>query len=372
MSQAQPRHWRALDGVRALAVGSVLIYHWNSPHLFTGGYLGVDMFFALSGFLITWGIALERDRSGGFSFGHFYARRALRLLPAVVAVVLFVGLLLATSLHGPAASQTLRGLPWILLYAGNWCKAMQVGNLGVLNHLWSLGVEEQFYVIWPIVILAFLRRGVRRERLAAAILAVAAVEAVYREVLYRIGVSVSRLAFGLDTHSDALLVGCAIALYLSSGRLDRIQRRTSLAAGAWGALAVIAVLVATGNGQTTFQWNYPITAAASGVLITALITGSVPLLRDILGSRLAVWVGRRSYGLYVWSYPIYYGLPWPKDFTGPPRYLAETALAFAVAAASYRFLELPFLRLKGRLGSIDRPAPDAVPRPARGPIGAGR
>lgn len=367
----RPRHWPALDGIRAVAVCAVLVYHWNNPHLLPGGYLGVDLFFILSGFLITWGITLEWDRSDPrrgprFSARHFYARRALRLGPALAAVLVFVAVLLATSLHGPLAHQTVAGIPWVVLFVGNWSKALQFGNLGVLNNLWSLGVEEQFYLLWPAVAVLLLRRGWRRERLGTALLCVAGAEAVYREALYRSGVTVERLAFGLDTHSDGLLVGCALAMYLSAGRLPQLNRR-ALAGGAWLAVVVVAVLMVTGNGRTSFQWGYPLTAVAGGTLIAACVTGRVPALAGVLSSRPAVWIGRRSYGLYVWSFPIYVGLPWPASFNGYPRYAAETALSFVVAGLSYRFVELPFLRRKKRLGSIDAPAPEPRPAPAAAP-----
>ncbi|HET9690764.1 MAG TPA: acyltransferase, partial [Acidimicrobiales bacterium] len=206
------RRWPPLDGLRAVAVLSVLGYHLYEPHVLPSGYLGVDLFFVLSGFLITTGLVDEFDAGGGVVFGRFYVRRALRLLPAALAVVLVaLGLALAT-LHGDLRHQTLVGLPWIVLYAGNWARAVGASSLGVLANLWSLAVEEQFYLLWPVVLVAFLSRRVARERLAAALVALAAVEVAYREVLFHTGVSVERLVNGIDTHSDGLLLGCALAL----------------------------------------------------------------------------------------------------------------------------------------------------------------
>jgi peptidoglycan/LPS O-acetylase OafA/YrhL len=343
-------HWPALDGVRAVGVGAVMCYHLYEPHFFTGGYLGVDVFFVLSGFLITWGLVAEWDRSGHLRFRRFYARRALRLFPALAGVLVFASVLILTVLHGTNRSETISGLPWIVGYVSNWARAVNASNLGVLTNLWSLAVEEQFYLIWPTVLLILLSRRWSRDRLGTAILAVAAAEAVYREALYRAGVSVNRIANGLDTHSDALLVGCAIALWLSSGRLERIPTSV-LQAGAWLGASAIAVLMLTGNGQTSFQWGYPLTAIAGGALIADLVVAPPRTLRTVLSCRPAVWVGRRSYGLYVWSYPIYYGLPWPADFLGWHRDLAEMTLSVAVAAVSYQVLELPFLRRKLRFSS---------------------
>ncbi len=352
MKPARAAHWPELDGVRAVAVLSVMIYHFFQNGLFTGGYLGVDIFFVLSGFLITWGITVEWDRADRLSYRRFYARRALRLLPALAAVLVFAVVLVLTVLHGPTRANTIAALPWVVLYVGNWAHALWLGDMGILSHLWSLAVEEQFYLLWPLILVVILRSRVRRERAAAALLLVALGEAAYREILYRHGVSVERLAYGLDTHSDALLVGCAVALWLSSGALGR-RRRPELSAGAWLAAGLIAVLIATGNGRTSFQWNYILTALAGGTVIASLVTSPPRAMTAVLASRPAVWVGRRSYGLYVWSFPIYYGLPWPKSFDGWPRYGTEMALSFLTAAASYRYVELPFLRRKSRLGSTD-------------------
>lgn len=351
MTTGPQGHWQALDGVRALAVLSVMIYHFFQPHVFTGGYLGVDVFFVLSGFLITWGLVGEWTETAGISFRRFYSRRALRLFPALAAVMVFGAVLAGTILGGPLRHQTLIGLPWIALYVGNWAEAFQVSTLGVLGHLWSLGVEEQFYILWPAVISILLHKGFRKERIAAGVAIVALLEAVYREILFRHHVPVVRLAYGLDTHSDALLAGCAVALWLSAGRIQLVDQ-FRLRAAAWISVGIIAVLVFTGNGDSSFQWGYPLTAAAGAIVIASLVTSPAPALAALLGSRPAVWIGRRSYGLYVWSYPVYYGLPWPKSFTGWPRDGAELTASFVVAAISYRVIELPFLRRKHRFAAL--------------------
>jgi peptidoglycan/LPS O-acetylase OafA/YrhL len=369
VSDPRPRHWPALDGMRAVAVAAVMVYHLFEPHLLPGGYLGVDMFFVLSGFLITWGLVEERDRTGGVSFGRFYARRALRLLPALAAVLAFAAVLAYTVLPPAARRETLSGIPWVLLYVGNWDKALTSHTLGILAHLWSLGVEEQFYLLWPALLVLLLRLRIRRDHLAAALAVLAAVETGYREALFWTGTPVVRLAYGLDTHSDALMLGSAVALWLSTGTLQRV-RPAVLRLGSWAAIAGLAVLAETGNGDFSFQWGYPLAAVATAALVAALATSTSPLLERTLSSRAAVWTGRRSYGLYVWSLPIYMGLPWPSRFTGPARDLAEMALSFGVAAVSYRVVELPFLRRKGRLHGLQAartpPSPTPTPLPSPG------
>lgn len=341
-------HWAALDGVRAAAVGSVMLYHLYRPHLLPGGYLGVDVFFVLSGFLITWGLVTEWDRDGGVSYRRFYLRRALRLLPALGGVLALAAVLVGTSLQGSQRASTVAGIPWIIFYVGNWARAIGASDLGALAHLWSLAVEEQFYLLWPLLLVALLRARLRRQGIAAGLVGLAVVEAIYREALYRSGISVERLVNGLDTHSDGLMAGCAVALLLSSGALRRAPAR-ALKVGAWASATLLVVLAETGNGNSSFQWGYPLAALGAAVVIAALVIDPPGGLNAVLGSRPAVWVGRRSYGLYVWSYPIYYALPWPRGFTGWPRDLAEIGLSFVVAATSYRILESPFLRLKHRM-----------------------
>lgn len=339
--------WDTLDGVRAVAVISVLLYHLFIAHFFTAGYLGVDIFFVLSGFLITTLLLREHDRDGKVSLGLFYARRALRLFPALAAVMVFAAILAVVSLAEPLAHQTLTGLPWIALYVGNWGRATGDASLGLMAHAWSLAVEEQFYILWPAALLALLRIRARRERMALALLVVALLETVYREALFHHGYSVSRLAFGLDTHSDGLLVGCALAFWMASGRADEVPPAYSKVAASVGCVAVT-VMVLTGNAQTSFQYEYPLTALATGAILWNLLTYPLPALEKSLGSRPALWLGRRSYGLYLWSYPVFYGLPWPHSIRGPVRDISEITASLVVCGLSYRFIEQPFLRLKDR------------------------
>ena len=345
--------WDTLDGVRAAAVSFVLLYHLFIAHFFTAGYLGVDVFFVLSGFLITTLLLREHDRDGKISLGRFYARRALRLFPALAAVMAFAGVLAVVSLAPPLAHQTLTGLPWIALYVGNWGRATGAESLGLMAHAWSLAVEEQFYILWPAALLVLLRVRARRQLTALALLAAALAETVYREALFHHGYSVSRLAFGLDTHSDGLLVGCALAFWMASGRAGAVPPAYSKAAATFGCVAVIA-MVLTGNAQTSFQYEYPLTALATGAILWNLLTHPLPALAASLRSRPALWLGRRSYGLYLWSYPVFYGLPWPRSMSRPVRDICEIAASLLVCALSYRFIEQPFLRLKDRRLSSNR------------------
>src|SRR5271154_4756056 len=178
--QETKRHWAALDGLRAVAILTVMLYHVG---IIPGGYLAVDLFFVLSGFLITSLLITEWDASGRVSFRNFYARRALRLFPALGCVIVasvLIGVILTTT-GGPIARAdvhaTLEAIPWVLGFAGNWVRAFDsqalVGSLGALGQTWSLAVEEQFYLLWPALFVLAMRRRIRRDRLALVLVLLA-------------------------------------------------------------------------------------------------------------------------------------------------------------------------------------------------------
>src|ERR1700677_2490575 len=216
--RGQNSRWPALDGLRAFAVLTVMAAHLNDPTLFPGGGLGVDVFFVISGFLITSILLGEQDKRGRVGFGAFYARRALRLFPALVVVLAVVAVVCATDSHIFLAHETLAGIPWIVLYAGNWLRAFShAASLGVLGHTWSLAVEEQFYLIWPVIFVFGIGRIGDRRRAAALLVSAALAVMAYRAVVLAHGWSINRVSNGSDTHCDGLLLGCALALWLTSG-----------------------------------------------------------------------------------------------------------------------------------------------------------
>ena len=380
------RHWRGLDGLRAVAVIAVIADH---AYVFSGGYLGVDVFFVLSGFLITTLLIDEWDRRGGrISFSAFYARRVLRLFPAL-AVLLVVtaaiaGLLLAgnPTYDRPFAAATFDAIPAVALFAGNWVRAVDsssvTGSLGLLGHTWSLAVEEQFYLIWPAVFAVLARRRIGRGGLAALLGLAAVADMAYRAVAHAHGYGNDRIYFGADTHCDGLLAGCALAFWLASagpaglGQLGRLPRLL-LRRAAWPAAVVLAALLVFASWPgLALETSGAVLATA--LLVAAVAAGELPApIGAMLGSELAVAIGRRSYGIYLWQYVLIalaqlLCAPYTGTFpvpAGPRRLVFSVALAAAAAAAfaaaqlSYRYVELPALRRKRRFGSApdqDQPA----------------
>lgn len=361
-----------LDGLRAVAVILVVVYHLFGPALLPGGFLGVDVFFVISGFLITSLLLRELAATGGIRLVEFWRRRARRLLPALLVV-----LAVCTTLAGLIGGDVLRGLGWQVLgaltFSFNWIAL--AGDTGyfaattteVFRNVWSLAVEEQFYLLWPLVLPLFLLLPKRSWRASAAV-ALAAISAAGMALVVAGGAgaptasdAVTRAYFGTDTHAFGILLGVALAFALPA-LLDRLgDDRGRLATGA-GATAVSGVIVLAllpaGDGVATFPG---VLLAASALTAVAILSAAVPGSR--LGSALDVaplrWVGDRSYGIYLWHWPLLVlALAWVRG-TGPeagvPVGVGLGVLVATLGAAelSYRFVETP-LRRDGFRGTASR------------------
>jgi peptidoglycan/LPS O-acetylase OafA/YrhL len=377
-SEAPKRHWPALDGLRGVAVLGVILYH---ARVLSGGFLGVDVFFVLSGFLITSLLISEWDQRGAVSFRDFYARRVLRLFPAlgcvIVAALLLLGSLAVIGSPGDRsfARSTLDAVPWVVAFAGNWVRALDpsalIGSLGAFGHTWSLAVEEQFYLVWPAVFVLLMRRRLNRRRLALALALLALAEMVYRVWLARLGYGQYRIYYATDTHSDGLLIGCAAAFWLASrpaGQQVASSAHRAMARLTWvgaGGLAVLFIAAYRQGDPTTTS----LAVLASGLLLVGVVTGRTPAaLQRLLTSPRVVRVGRRSYGLYLWQYVLlcmteglylrYTSASMAGTLLGRLIFacalMAEVVATFIVAELSYRFVELPALRLKQKFQPISK------------------
>jgi peptidoglycan/LPS O-acetylase OafA/YrhL len=318
----------ALDGIRAVAITLVVCYHLTGYP--PGGWLGVDLFFVLSGFLIT---TLLLQRWGRESVGVFYQRRALRLVPALVELVL-VMLAIDRSLFGALA-----GLGYFsnIVIAGGHPAAYPAS----LTHLWSLAQEEQFYLVWPIVLYCAIRFGTK-VALWIAIGGIAG-SVVVATTLFVRGASGYRLFYAPDTRAAPILVGCALALAMTIRPLD-LRRFEILALAAFPALVVV-------MDYTRLSVSGPpvlLFALVSVVLLVRALHSDSAISR-VLSRRPFVFLGRISYSVYLWHYPIFVwlgvtavGVGWLDGFAA--------GLVVAAACASYYFVELPFLRRKQALG----------------------
>jgi peptidoglycan/LPS O-acetylase OafA/YrhL len=274
----------SLDGLRALAVIAVFAFHVGTP-LSRGGDLGVDIFFVLSGFLITTLLIGEHQRSGGVRCVNFYQRRALRLCPALAVVVAAV--VVEAVLIAPAVARTdaLRGAITSLLYVTNWTTAFGGWRGGVLAHTWSLAIEEQFYVIWPVCLLVLLGKRRRYQLAFGVTVAVGAASMIDRTFLWAAGASYPRLQAGLDVRADQLLIGCALAIAITAGWLTAKSPIANLAARVqWPVLGVIlAALVLVRYSEV---WLVTVGLTVFGGAVGTLILSMVLLPGSALTRRV--------------------------------------------------------------------------------------
>ncbi|MEO6942881.1 MAG: acyltransferase family protein [Terrimesophilobacter sp.] len=376
-----PSRFAGLDGLRAIAVITVILFHLT-PGAVPGGYLGVDIFFVISGFLITALLVRERETSGQIRLVDFWRRRARRLIPALIVL-----LLACCSVALVAGGNVLVGLGRQVLgaatFSSNWLSIASGSsyfsetNPELFRNLWSLAVEEQFYLLWPLALLALLL--IRRTTIRCIIIGVlAALSAVEMALLYFPGGDATRVYYGTDTHSFGLAIGAVLALASRNWWPWPLAwprwLRTSLPTV--GAAAILGLLVASfimpAEADVTYQGGLVAVA-----LLTAVAIAGATMPASVLGRVLDVapmrWVGERSYGLYLWHWPAFIlttaFLPLLAT-DGPSGWaLGGVALVGTVvtAALSYRFIEQP-IRKNGFRATLRQwaavwPRPGAVVAP---------
>ena len=349
-----------LDGLRAVAVLAVIAYHLELGWA-PGGLLGVGVFFTLSGYLITDLLLGQRDVAGHLRLGDFWLRRARRLLPALF-LMLAVVVAWVTLLHR-SQLPVLRGyVAAAALYVSNWWNIIRdasyfsrFGPPPPLDHLWSLAVEEQFYLVWPFLLWLGLRYFRGRYLLAGLTLAAAALSAILMAILYQPGVDPTRVYEGTDTRAFGLLLGAALAMVWPSRHLraDLALRRRLLVDGAGVVgLVVIALLVWRTDQYSPFLYRGGMVLLSVGtVLVVAALAHPASWLGPALGWAPLRWLGVRSYGIYLWHFPIIV-LTTPTversmNLTLP---ILQVVATIAVAALSWRFVEEPIRR--GALGRL--------------------
>jgi peptidoglycan/LPS O-acetylase OafA/YrhL len=339
----------ALDGVRALAILAVLAVH-GAP--LTGGFFGVDIFFVLSGFLITSLLLEEWMREGRVARRAFYSRRARRLLPALILTIGGVGAIYAVL---PGLGRGIgfpRSALAALFYYANWAQAFRTHSsapsLGLLSHTWSLAIEEQFYIGWPLLLLFLLRRGLQPGLLAGFLVGLAGLSTTFCYLTWTRGLGGSAY-YESHTRAVGLLTGCLLATLWASGKghalISRAAAPLVVAGAAFAALGVAFVTLST-QDSLVYSAGFPIVALSSAALIAHLLVSPVSVITRIFEARPAVWLGARSYGVYLYHLPIFYLLT--KDRLGHPRFAIlfpiRVLATLAVAAASYRVVESRFLR----------------------------
>jgi peptidoglycan/LPS O-acetylase OafA/YrhL len=354
------RYLRGLDGLRAFAVIVVILYHL-SPGLAVGGYLGVDVFFVISGFLITALLLRERATTGRIRLGGFWLRRARRLLPALFALVL--GCCTAAWVMGGNVLVDLgRQVFGAASFSSNWLAIAGHSSYfdesapELFRNLWSLAVEEQFYLVWPLVVLLLVLVRNRWLRFGSVV-ALGIASALAMALLYTPGSDATRVYYGTDTHSFGLAIGAALAVVSQRWSAQPLwwSRAARWLLPTLGTLGLVALVAATilmpADAPLVYQGGLVAVALLTAVtIIGAIVPGSA--LGRVLDLPPLRWVGERSYGLYLWHWPVFVlvvaALPnWPR--MGAAGWgLGGIAIAITLVAStlSYRFIEQP-IRTRG-------------------------
>jgi peptidoglycan/LPS O-acetylase OafA/YrhL len=362
------RYMPGLDGLRAIAVLSVIVFHLGFDWA-PGGLLGVGIFFTLSGYLITDLLLAQLSARGKIKLGSFWLARARRLLPALFVMLAVV--VAWVTIFGPSQPDQFRkAVVSAVFYLNNWQQIF--GNVsyfarfapeGPLNHLWSLSVEEQFYILWPFLLLLGtklvrekpLPSGVR-PRLAMVTLALALVATIEMAILYHPSLDPSRIYYGTDTRAGGLLFGAALAMVWPSRRLSKRitpQARNLLdGLGALGLLIIAIMVWQVGEFDSfLYQGGFVVLSLAT-VMVLMPLAHPACRLGTILGVRPLRWVGVRSYAIYLWQTPVIVltaaHAANPQD-EGLLRKLLQVAAIFGIAALSWKFVEEPI-----RHGAIGR------------------
>ncbi len=339
-----------LDGVRGISILLVLGLHFI-PRIIPGGYFGVEVFFVLSGFLITSLLLQEWERTRSISLKDFYLRRALRLGPALLVYLLLLGVYAFVFLSSQHAREIYSGILLTLSYVSNWVIAFKPSYpAGILTITWSLAVEEQFYLVWPLILFLLLNKKVSRRWIILIIMLTVAAILFHRSWLWQTGAPFRRLYYATDTRADGLMLGCLIGCLVSWGLMPRSRfAELSLKAVALVAGLYLGYLVfTTRSNPAVFKGLFTLASLAITTILAVLVAWPASRGIEILRFGPLVWMGRISYGLYLWHWPVRGLIFGQATHPSVKRIIAAIVLSLAIASLSFYAIELPFLRWKKR------------------------
>ncbi len=331
---ASTREWLpALTGVRGLAVAFVLAFHAGLP-IPSGGLAGVTLFFVLSGYLITTWLVREHEATGSVDLRHFFARRARRLLPALLVVI---GIVTAVGVVAGKGPEAVQDAALSITYVANWARA-DGDPMGLLNHIWSLSIEAQFYLIWPVAFVLATRKGLLQGgAMVPIVIGLAVGSTVLRAVLAAAGADGGRIYFGTDVRADALLAGCALALIGA-------HRSLTVAIRPFAPLTLLAFVMVNLMPTLDPVWSdsaYAFATIASvGVVLVALQPNQQWTGLTISPLR---WIGERSYSLYLVHVPVLMLVGAVLGTVDPVlRGIFAVCISVLLSIALYQFVETPF------------------------------
>jgi peptidoglycan/LPS O-acetylase OafA/YrhL len=360
-SAASQHTWPTLDGIRGVMMIVVFTAHVSFASV-PGAAVGVDTFFVLSGFLITALLVREFRKIGFVDLGRFYVRRALRLLPALVvglAFTVLVALVFFPALRG----NVVRSAASALFYFANFRAEHDPSSMPMTLHLWSLSVEEQFYVVWPISFVLLLRVPALRQarHLIAIALGTWVALVAWRWLAWELWADRESLAYRPDLRGVGLPLGCVLGLVLGFDLLptsDRFRRWVRVAAALGAVFLAVYIAKREWWPETLYPFAIPVAGIAAGAVILAEVTFPTPLLTSFLGLRPMRWIGRVSYGIYIIHVPIIVLVADKMQRYERPTRIAVAAVLTVVGAALLRVVfERPFLAMKSRFSTVKEPTP---------------
>jgi peptidoglycan/LPS O-acetylase OafA/YrhL len=351
------RHIASIDGLRAIAVTAVVLYHLGISWI-PGGFLGVDLFFVISGYVITRLILDSINQSSALDLREFYAARLRRIYPAfifmVVCTIIFIGV------WAPEAiKRFLSDLPYALTGSINWLLVARhqdyfeaIGRPPLLQHTWSLAVELQFYLIWPIILLTVLKyfgkKNIARIALLIAITSGVTLFLVSLQLDQSNAQQVSHIYFGTDTHSLGLFLGSALAVsWIPQNLSADIEKRAQDVVDAIGVVGLLGLIAAflfiDESNASLYRIAFPL-AGIFGCLVIISLVHPASRFAPLISSAPFRWIGQRSYGIYIWHWVIFQVTRPSVDLTGQSwaLYLARVLLVLALADISLRWVEIPF------------------------------
>ena len=359
--RARPARIEGLDGLRALAIAGVLVYHLNASWL-PGGFLGVDVFFVVSGFLITTLLVREHHRTGRIALGQFWVRRARRLLPALLLCVL-TSVLIARLVSQDLLVDVGRQMVGALTFSTNWLEVTAGTSYfdqtapQLFMNFWSLAVEEQFYLAWPLLTLGLLAVS-SRIRVGVA-LTIGAASTVLMALLFTPGTDATRVYYGTDTHVMGLMAGAALAFAWASPQLamwvapSRWGRPGRYAVPLAGVVLLAEMALLDEQSSLTFRGGIAVATVATAVVVMGVLErrpDGVTALQRVVRHPVAGWVGARSYSIYLWHWPVI--LLVALDNPSAPGTMSHlltrvwcVLVTLALADLTYRFVEAPFRTL---------------------------
>ena len=353
------RHVNSLDGLRAICALGVVAYHMGLNWC-QGGLIGVTVFFVLSGYLVTSSLLSQfRKNHGTFDLKRFWLKRIKRIMPTaivfilvVAAVVTFANHLLMTKMRPDIAPSIFMVLNWFKIFT-NESYFAAAGAPSPLTHFWYLSIDMQFYLIWPPILLLLLKKRCSKRGIKTGLLIATAISAVLLAALYVPGEDPSRPYYGTDTRAMSLLLGCWLAFVWPFEKMSKRKAgspngpgKGMMEAFGLGGVALIILMMIFTEGYSPFSYYGGILLIS--VISLVAIAGLIPdgtLASRALSAKPLVWLGQRSFAIYVWHYPIV-ELMQPRNATMLPWwiYILELAIIFVIADLSYRFIETPMLK----------------------------